>query len=112
MNATCTTESERMVISDGVMIAAIAAVPAALTGIAAVIAVVSTGGMAKKNHTAIKAVGESLIEVKVQLDGRMEALINASKAQGRIDEQSDVRRDQGCKYERGGECHYPKDGAD
>jgi hypothetical protein len=101
-----------MVISEGVMIAAIAAVPACITGIAAVIAVVGTGGMAKKNHTAIKAVGDSLIQVKVQLDGRMEALINASKAQGRIDEQADVKRDQGCKYEQRGECHYPKDGSD
>ena len=77
-------------VSDGVMIAAIAAVPACITGIAAVIAVLGTG---KRNHDAIKDVGEALVEVKVQLDGRMEALINASKAQGRIDEQQDVKRD-------------------
>ena len=82
-----------MVISEGVMIAAIAAIPASLTGIAAVIAVVKTGGMAKKNHAAIKDVGSALIEVKLQLDGRLDALINASKAQGRIDEQQDVKRD-------------------
>lgn len=86
-----------MMVSEGVMIAAIAALPAALTGVAAIIAVVA----GKKNHAAIKDVGASLVEVKLQLDGRLDALINASKAQGRLDEQADVKRDDpSCNYPR------------
>jgi len=69
-------------MSDPVQLALIAAVPATIAAFAG-----------WRIHGAVCEVSNTLVEVKVSLNGRLEQLLAATKAQGRLDEQRDVDRD-------------------
>ena len=88
-------------MTDTVQIALIAAVPAGLAALAS--------WFAALGHAQAKKGNESLVNIKLQLDGRLDELVAATKAQGRLDEQSDNRRDGFCRYDQSGTCKYPEE---
>jgi hypothetical protein len=93
-------------MSDGVIIALIAIIPTSLAAVASIFGV--------KNHQKSTEIGETLVQVKLNLNHRLDQLLEANKAQGRLDEQGDMKRDaaaEKCKYDTEGVCKYPGPGA-
>ena len=72
-------------MSDPIAIALIAAVPTVLSAVAAI--------LASHNHALAKKIDATLVDVHLEVNSRLTALLAATNAQGRQDERSEQRAD-------------------
>ena len=81
-------------MSDGVMIALI-------VGVQGTIVALINAVIAAKNHTdtqaSVKAVDEKVTETHAAINGRMDQLVEASKAQGAQDQRAETRAEAKAK---------------
>lgn len=70
-------------MTDLLAVAIIGAIPAGLSALAAIVAA--------RGHAEVARMRETLVNVQINLDGRLDALLRATKAEGRLDERNQAR---------------------